>query len=72
MEKVERIQYPRHYGTQEEIEYLKGLGRSPHGVSRTEMLRRYRQGMERRQRWGMIDPEIIRTYLDLEIGGNQP
>lgn len=68
---VERIQYPRRYGTQEEIEYLKNLGRSRHGVPRVEMLRRYRQSMERRQRWGVIDPEIIRTYLEIEIGDSK-
>lgn len=58
----------RKYTTKDEIEFLKALPSSGHGVPRLEMLRRYRQTMTRRCRWGLIDPDVIRTYLILEIG----
>lgn len=58
----------RKYTTADEIEYLKTLPRSGHGIPHLEMLRRYRQAMKLRKRWGLIDPDVVRTYLIMELG----
>ncbi|MDD4339235.1 MAG: hypothetical protein PHV00_06095 [Syntrophales bacterium] len=62
------------WGTQDELEFLKKVGRENFGPrriakpTREKALRRYRESMDRRTNWGAIDPSIIRTYLALEIG----
>lgn len=58
----------RKYTTADEIAFLKALGKSRSGAPRPEILRRYREAMKLRQRWGLIDPVVVSTYLTLEIG----
>lgn len=57
------------YTTEDEIVFLKSLFSNPKsGVIRQEKLRRYREAMKLRSQWGLIDPDVVRTYLTMEIG----
>lgn len=57
------------YTTEDEISFLKSLFSNPQsGVIRQEKLRRYRMAMKLRRRWGLIDPDVVLTYLTMEIG----
>lgn len=66
---AKRVQRERVYATQDEIAFLKELGRGMAPMARVKLLKRYRATLTMRKRWGKLDPEIIEAYLNLEIGG---
>jgi hypothetical protein len=60
-----------YWTTAHEIDFLQRLGshREPNPLrcSRTVLLIRYRQACVRRKQWGMVDRDIIKTYLSMEL-----
>ena len=68
-----RGELAKEWDTRHEIEFLKelGNGRWLRNGSRNRpcLLAQYQEAMEKRKRWGKVDPEIIKAFLELEIGG---
>lgn len=59
--------------TEEEIAFLQNLGRFAGLRARAALLRRYLAQMKVRRHWGRIDPEIVESYIRLELGeGGKP
>ena len=59
--------------TEEEIAFLKKLGRDGNFSARASALRRYLAVMKARKHWGRIDREIVEAYIRLELGeGGRP
>jgi len=58
------------WGTKSEINFVRGLGYWSNSVnSRGELLRKYLRSMDKRQRWGSVDVEVIREEVKQLLKG---
>jgi len=56
--------------TSREIEFVDSLGthhESSKGLSRREMLHRYKQSMSKRVEWGEIDPYALMLHVNIRL-----
>lgn len=59
------------WATQNEIDHLNHLGtHSKARKSRKELLQLYLDTMDQRDDWGYMEPDVIRTWLQLELKGS--
>lgn len=66
----------RGWTTKDEIEFIKELGMKrymgnialPLSIpERIKLLEGYRQGLSRRRRWGLLDPEAVKKAVDEQL-----